>query len=70
MKFFFTATPFTLTPLRFNQFQNTQPWVSLNTTGGTSVVSSAFGVPEPEAYAAAAAVGLAGFALWRRRQAR
>lgn len=72
MEFFFSATPFTLTAPQFGQFLNTNLWVSLNTAGGVSVVSGNLipHVPEPETYAAAAALGLAGFALWRRRQAK
>ena len=38
--------------------------------GTTTVLSSTFTVvPEPEVYAGVAALGLAGFALWRRRNA-
>ena len=71
MEFFFSATPFTLTAPQFGQFLTTNLWVSLNTPGGTSVVSGVLTpVPEPETYAAAAALGLAGFAIWRRRQAK
>ena len=72
MEFFFSATPFTLTAPQFGQFMNTNLWVSLNTAGGASVVSGVLtpAVPEPETYAAAAALGLAGFAIWRRRQAK
>lgn len=71
MEIFFSATPFTLTAPQFTQFMNTNLWVSLNTAGGTSVVSGVLTpVPEPETYAAAAALGLAGFAIWRRRQAK
>jgi len=70
MEIFFSATPFTLTAPQFTQFMNTNLWVSLNTAGGTSVASGVLTpVPEPETYAAAAALGLAGFAPWRRRQA-
>ena len=71
MEVFFSATPFTLTAPQFGQFMNTNLWVSLNTAGGASVVSGVLTpVPEPETYAAAAALGLAGFAIWRRRQAK
>lgn len=69
---FFSATPFALTLPQFNQFLSTNLWVSLNTAAGVSVVSGVLtpAIPEPETYAAAAALGLAGFALWRRRQAK
>ena len=70
MEIYFSSTPFTLTASQFTAFSNTNLWVSLNTTGGTSVVSGVLTpVPEPAAYGAAAALGLAGFALWRRRRA-
>lgn len=68
---FFSSSPFTLTPTQFTAFMNTNLWVSLNTAGGSSVSAGVLtpAVPEPETYAAAAALGLAGFALWRRRRA-
>ena len=72
MEVFFSSTPFTLTPPQFGSFMSTNLWVSLNTAAGTSVTSGVLTpaiVPEPETYAAAAALGLAGFALWRRRKA-
>lgn len=71
MEIFFSATLFVFTAPQFGQFMNTNLWVSLNTAGGASVVSGVLTpVPEPETYAAAAALGLVGFAIWRRRQAR
>ena len=71
MEIYFSATPFTLTAPQFTQFMNTNLWLSLNTAAGASVVSGVLTpVPEPETYAAAAALGLAGFALWRRRRAK
>ncbi len=70
MEIFFTASPLTLTSPQFTSFLGTNLWVSLNTAGGSSVASGPLTpVPEPETYAAAAALGLAGFALWRRHRA-
>lgn len=71
MEIFFTASPLTLTAPQFTSFMGTNLWLSLNDGSGTSVVSGVLTpVPEPETYAAAAALGLAGFAIWRRRQAK
>jgi len=71
IEIFFTGAPLTLTAPQFTSFMGTNLWVSLNNGAGTSVVSGVLTpVPEPETYAAAAALGLAGFAIWRRRQAK
>ena len=43
--------------------------ISLNNASGTVLTGTFTAVPEPEVYAGVAALGLAGFALWRRRNA-
>jgi MYXO-CTERM domain-containing protein len=64
-----TLAPGTLLPVgtgtySINLFNNANVLISQGTFNATVSV-----VPEPETYAAAAALGLVGFGLWRRRNA-
>lgn len=43
--------------------------ITLNNASGAALTGTFTAVPEPEVYAGVAALGLAGFALWRRRNA-
>ena len=65
----FFGGPLAFTPGEYTRFSNSQLCVQL-IDGNGAVLSSGTIVPcpEPEVYAGAAGLALAGFALWRRRK--
>jgi hypothetical protein len=65
----FYGGPLTLTSGELTRYLASDLCIQLIDGGGNVLSSGRMVVPEPEVYAGAAGLALAGFALWRRRKA-